>query len=96
MLLLAIFPGHGCYVWHHAGMRPFEQVSRQPERLIARMLATGLIDGGAVLFAFSAARAWMRRRWIWAVVATLLAYPLIVVATALTTSTPRASLPALP
>ena len=75
------------------GLRPFELASVRPGWMIAKMLGCGLIFGLAATVGVSGSRAWMRRRWIWAVVALILSYLIMAAGVALLGQTESPRLP---
>lgn len=91
-----LLPGYVAWLLWRFGMEPFELAAPEPGRMLGQILASALLALLAAMFGLAGARAWMRRRWAWAVIATLLSYLLMVAAVGLLTGIPSPRLPARP
>ena len=96
IIMAVLVPGMNVLLLIRYGLGPFELASQHPSWMIAKILSTALIAGTGAAISLSGARAWMRRRWKWAIVATILSYPILLAAANLMMNTNSPGLPSRP
>jgi len=75
-----LIPGLSLWVLLNRGWDPFKLAFHHPHWVLAKIVLLVPIAGTGAAISLFSARSWMRRRWKWAILATILSYAILVAA----------------